>query len=266
MEPTVEEFRGLARSSPWRWRTLRFTVTQHGHSSVPVRAWVARPDWLRVENIDGALLFATDEPPQPGSRSLLTTGGGRVVCDLPPAAEVAPIYGEDGLVAERPGEARYDDPMYQNYLWVAMLDPVELADGADPHSPPGTAVGSPVHLDDLTAVDHRGRLAWEARCRPGDAYWPRCSCCALHLSPQSDAIASPGMPADFVFAESHRVRLDVGTGVCVLSEELGGTRDGWGHEVEIEAVDEAMPESLFHEGRHRRKLFRRRPPARTPGS
>jgi hypothetical protein len=40
----------------------------------------------------------------------------------------------DGLVTVRPRAVSiaYDDPMYENYLWVAMLDPVELADGAQP--------------------------------------------------------------------------------------------------------------------------------------
>lgn len=68
---------------------------------------------------------------------------------------------------------------------------------------------------------------------------------APYFHPQSDVLDSPGVPAGFVFAEAHRVRLDLQTGVCVGSEELGGTRDGWGHQVQIEAVDEAMPESLF---------------------
>lgn len=165
--------------------------------------------------------------------------------DPPPASEVAPVYDVDGLVAKRPAEARYDDPMFNSYHWVAMLDSVELADGADPRLPRGTAVEVPVILDELAEVDHGGRPAWEARCRPSATYWPRCPCCPLLPCPQSDALDSPGMPAGFVFAEAHRVRLDIQTGVCVASEELGGTRDGWGHQVQIEAVDEAMPESLF---------------------
>ena len=96
-----------------------------------MRAWVARPDALRVERLEGALLVADNEPPRPGSRALLTTGGGQVLPDPPPAADTAPVYDEDGLVAERPREVRYDDPMFQSYHWVAMLDPVEQADGVE---------------------------------------------------------------------------------------------------------------------------------------
>ncbi|MHB1713097.1 MAG: hypothetical protein ACYCV7_17205, partial [Acidimicrobiales bacterium] len=229
MELTAERFRALARSSPWRWRTLRFTVSWQGHPSVsattPVRGWLARPDALRVETLDGTLLVASDKPPRPGSHAMLTTRGGRVLRDPPPAIEVAPVSDAGGLVVERPADARYDDPMYQSYQWVAMLDPVELADGADPLLPYGTAVDPPVILDELVEVDHGGRPAWQARCRPSATYCPRCSCCPLLASPQSDALDSPGMPAGFVFAEAHRVRLDPQTGVCVASEELGGTRD-----------------------------------------
>ncbi len=224
-----------------------------------VRAWVARPDALRVESPDGALLVAKNEPPRPGSRALLTTGGGRVLPDPPPAAETTPVCDEDGLVAERPGEARYDDPMFQSYHWVAMLDSVELADGVDPRLPPGARVDPPVLFEEIAEVDHCGRLAWQARCRPSATYWPRCSCCPLLPSPQSDALEGQlGMPAVFVFAEAHRLRLDVQTGVCVYSQELGGTRDGWGHEMKIEAVDESMPEPLFEHRRWpRRSRFRR---------
>jgi len=255
---SAERFRALARSSPWRWRTLLFSVTWNGYATTPVRAWLGRPDALRVDSVDGTLLVATNQAPRPGSRALLTTGGGRVLADPPPAAEVAPRYDTDGLVAERPAEARYDDPIFQSYHWVAMLDPVELADGADPHLPPGRPVDAPVLLDELVEVDHHGRPAWQARCRPGATYWPRCSCCALLLSPQSDALDSPGMPPGFVFAQAHRVRLDVQTGVCVATEELGGTRDGWGHQMRIEMVNEAMPESLFK----RPSRFRKNPFAR----
>ncbi|MPY80421.1 MAG: hypothetical protein GEV04_18580 [Actinophytocola sp.] len=47
------------------------------------------------------------------------------------------------------------------------------------------------------------------------------------------------------YADAHRVRLDVGTGVCVYTEEIGGSRAGSGHDLCIEAVDEPMPDYLF---------------------
>ncbi len=39
--------------------------------------------------------------------------------------------------------------------------------------------------------------------------------------------------------------LDVGTGVCVYSEEIGGSRPGPQHDPRIDAVDEPMPDALF---------------------
>ena len=45
-----------------------------------------------------------------------------------------------------------------------------------------------------------------------------------------------------------RVRLDVGTGVCVLTEAIGGEPMlQSGHEVRIEAVDEPMDDALFRQ-------------------
>jgi hypothetical protein len=71
--PSVEQFFALARSSPWRWSTLRFRVTWRGrmHTSAagfrrePVRAWVARPDALRIETHDGRVLIAGRRPESP---------------------------------------------------------------------------------------------------------------------------------------------------------------------------------------------------------
>jgi hypothetical protein len=42
----------------------------------------------------------------------------------------------------------------------------------------------------------------------------------------------------FTYPDAHRVRLDVGTGVCVANEQLGGTRNGTGHDLAIETVDD----------------------------
>lgn len=99
---------------------------------------------------------------------------------LPPASSVTPVFGEDGLVRRRPTttEARYDDPFYENYYWVAMLDPVELADAQNAFS---ETVGPGTHIESLRAVEHHGRLAWEATLRPTrrcrtSASWPATVC------------------------------------------------------------------------------------------
>lgn len=155
----------------------------------------------------------------------------------------------DGLVVRRPVETGllcYDDPMFQNYRWVAMLDPVELADGlgrgrGDPQPEPVQVLGPHV-------VTHHGRPAWEATLRPTEFYDPRCPCCELLFSAASEQVrVMDGEPTvrdrqpDVAYPDAHRVRLDVATGVCVLTEELGGSRPGAGHDMRIETVDEAVP-------------------------
>ena len=57
------------------------------------------------------------------------------------------------------------------------------------------------------------------------------------------------------YPDAFRVRLDVQTGVCVLTAEIGGLRPGTGHDVRIEAVDEPMDDALFTAPR--RRPFRR---------
>ncbi|MGY1672244.1 hypothetical protein [Geodermatophilus sp. SYSU D00710] len=53
--PDADAFRALARSSPERWTTLRFTERRRRAWawSEPVRAWLRRPDLLRVEDAAG---------------------------------------------------------------------------------------------------------------------------------------------------------------------------------------------------------------------
>lgn len=250
LSPTPTRFRALARSSPWRWRTVRFTVSWRGDSGrEPVRAWVRRPGRQRVETLDGRLLVAETTDP-PVTMVQLSTDGTSGPVAVPWASEVAPVLDADGLVAERPDrwQRPYSDPMFENYRWIAMLDPLELAVG----SPDET--GDPVVVDEVRAVSHAGRPAWEAVLRPRPAYDPTCSCCALLLSAESerweadDSGIGPARRQDptLEYADAHRVRLDLGTGICVLTEEIGGTRAGSGHTLHLDAVDEPMPDDLFH--------------------
>jgi hypothetical protein len=246
-EPSADAFAALARSSPWRWSTLRFSGRWNGDGPWrrPLRAWVRRPDLLRVETLDGELLQVVRQSPQ--RVSVLTSDGG-VPRELPwwtagPSPELRP----DGLVATRPDRLAWDfsldAPMFQDYRWIAMLDPAELADGRDPES---EAVTRAVAVDTVTEVDHGGRPAWEAIVRTTPSYEPRCSCCPLLHSRESDLLeyGPEGVQEDY--PRGYRVRLDVGTGVCVLTEELGGTPRGIaGHDLRIEAVDEPMPDGLF---------------------
>lgn len=268
--PGAEDFRALARSSPLRWSSVRvaFRATGSAGSFLPptaptdpgVRAWVrrrsaVRPSSLRVETLTGDLVQAGVEHQSVGSTSFLMVADddsvaahGTVVPEPPLAPE--PRQRPDGLLAYRPGWAarqRFPDaPMFQNYYWVAMFDPFELTApffGGDDDGPATT-------VEEVTLVDHHGRPAWEALVRPLDGYDPRCSCCPLLDSAQADdaeaeAGAAPQRPPGFAYADAYRVRLDVGTGICVLVAEVGGSRPGNGHDLTIEAVDEPMPDSLF---------------------
>jgi hypothetical protein len=262
LTPTVPRFRALARSSPWRWRSLRFTASWTGPRGtwpMSVRAWVRRPHGLRVETQDGELISAGRSGDRSASRTILTRDGrGGPVWQPVPAADAAPVLDADGLVATRPAGwlVAYDDPMFRDYRWVAMLDPVELADGerrelADPAPEPAT-------VEQLHEVDHAGRPAWEALLRPTQAYDPRCSCCPLLYSwPSARRDLDSGSTRQIdddpaAYASAHRVRLDVGTGVCVLTREVGGPTHGRGHDLVIEAVDPPMPDALFQPPRGRR--------------
>lgn len=251
--PSAADVAALARSSPWRWSTLRFTVRWSGSAgdTQPLRAWLRRPDRLRVETTDGALQQVVHE--SPAEVGVFTFNGEPpYTATLPwwtdPAAP-RPRLRADGLVTVRPdgfSEVSYDAPMYQNYFWVAMLDPVELADGqsADAEtSMPGT------EIDTVTEVEHAGYPAWEAIVRPTPAYDPRCTCCPLLRSREVDLAEAEAGAGDEVvldeYPEAYRIRLDVGTGVCVLTEPIGGSASCSGHELWIEAVDEQMPDELF---------------------
>ncbi len=243
--PSADDFRALARSSPWLWRTLRLTLrtpTPEPHGAARLRAWVSRPRGLRAEDADGRLITAGWWPPADEGMPELTGG---------------PVRRPDGLVAGRPadriGPYRFDDPMLSNYRWVAMLHPFELADGVErdadgssggdwsPQRPPIEVVAAP------RVVEHAGRVAWEAEIVTTPAYAARCSCCPLldgaeaagQLAREGWAQADIGRPT------SWRVRLDRETGVLVQLTEIGGRSATGGWTMRIEAVDEPMPRVMF---------------------
>lgn len=218
-----ETFRALARSSPWRWRSIELTRTLAGDSIIAdrsVRAWIDRPGRMRVVDHEGIehLVDETDAVPAD------------MAVPLAPAAP-APVRRPDGLVAERPSsvDVAYDDPMYENYLWVAMLDPVELSGGVD------------VLAVRETVRD--GRSTLEATVRPTAGYDPRCTCCAMLFGEVAvELLRAEGSgvePEERAYADAFAVALDVETGVCVRLRELGGDKDGSGFDVGIAAVTPA---------------------------
>jgi hypothetical protein len=241
MDATPERFRALARSSPWRWSTLRYVQGQTPSGDDPdrIRVWIRRPKLARVERVDGTLLGVHDDQPQTVTR--LSLRGKAAPEPLPGPQDVEVELDEVGLVRERPGRWQLDTEtaMLGNYYDMALLDPVELADGGD--GGPGATI------EDLQVVDHRGREAWQAVLRPTPGYDPLCPCCSLLLSELFED-SGLGLRKDdphFVYPNGHQVRIDVATGVCVFNEQIGGTRNGAGHDITIEAVDEPMSDELF---------------------
>ena len=93
--------------------------------------------------------------------------------------------------------------------------PHELSDGVD--------------VLEVRTVEHGGRPAWEALLRPTADYQPRCACCPLMRTRETDLME--GLPPLPAYAGLHRVRLDVGTGVCVQTRQVGGPNDGEGHDL-----------------------------------
>jgi hypothetical protein len=249
LQPTTDLFRGLARSSPWRWRTLSFDLHRrplHGpeHS---VHAVVERGVGVQVRLADGA------RHSQRATRSAVgwyEAGSDRPgVSELPFAWELPARLGPEGFVQRRTSYPRTsDDPMWQDYQFVAMLDPVELADGVprDPGGGWGADAVLPPALDvhRLDASLRQRRETWWAEVTPRAEYSPRCSCCPLLFGAVSDApVAQEGGPTavsrdpELTHPTRYLVALDVATGVCVHVEHLDGDWVGRGFSVHITAVD-----------------------------
>lgn len=255
-------FRRLCRSSPWRWKSLRFeaewftgspagptvpaaspglqedytpldslsapATVDRADQAVPepvprVNAWLRRPDALRIEDPEGQLLFSTTSIN--ASRDAFYVSGTRASWLLPPRL-VTPVYDDDGLIARRP-EADYGDPVFGDARWAAMLDPVELAGSAP--VPLEFPLSNRVEIHELSETDHAGRPSLEAVVAPNVTYVPQ----------------AQGFP--LLEAGRTRLRLDLETAVCVYSEALDGPAEGNGHQITIHAVDEYMLDDLFVE-------------------
>ena len=125
--PTPEILRGLAarrRGGGARSRSSCTAVRCTGRttsSSAASCAGSGSTCAFRTGNDNGTTPSAARSPVRPGSPL-----GVRA---LPYAWELPVDVDADGLVVARPREPVADDPMWQDYQFVAMLDPVELADG-----------------------------------------------------------------------------------------------------------------------------------------
>lgn len=249
MTPTVDTFRALARSAPWRARSLHFTYAT-GTGERPSEpsydeCWLERPDTLVVLDADGRRhrLVETADDSEAASSTVLVAAAGE---PLPTADEIAELvrppemtFRADGLADPRPDRLRYefDVPMWDNYYFVAALDPVELS-----HS---------VRVEGLREDEVAGRQVWRAELTPVEGYDPRCggNCCELlwsEVSWHSDCdgvVVAAGesccrpIPQSTVFPLHYDVALDVQTGIVVRSYPVGG-KDGPWLEIDILAVDE----------------------------
>ncbi|KUG55664.1 hypothetical protein AVL62_05005 [Serinicoccus chungangensis] len=240
--PDAEDFRALARSAPWRFTTLHWTHRAHDDGpSGPVgevEAWLNRPWDLTVRR--GDRVWRESSPPY-------STSAWKHRPMTPPTA-AEPLRRPDGLVGRRPGQfgdVDYDDPMVDNFRWVAMLDPVELADGSSPGEHPDVQVEG-VAVTEVSEVELRGRRTWQAVCRPlVGAYDPRCGCCPLLDSVASRLLEyGPDDPALATGRESlptaYLVSLDVRTGIVADVSPRDGDGAGSSFGNEIHAVDEPL--------------------------
>jgi hypothetical protein len=230
--PGVDDFRALAQSSPWRFATMHFTHQRRRTTGSPVggmvEAWLDRGAHRVTVRSPSGVEVAEGAPY--GMSSIGTPPSSR--------RSLEPTLRSDGLVADRPEgwHLQYGDPMWRDYQWTAMLDPVELSHG--------------VQIEDVTATMLRGRLTWSAHCRPlpGEGedwqggYDPRCGCCPLldsaasrlpEYGPDDARLKVDDLPRAYL------VQLDVQTAVAVQIDAM----DGWGGVVlsnEIHDVDRPL--------------------------
>jgi hypothetical protein len=226
--PVSEEtFRSLARSSPWRWESLRFDISWRAPSgsdvqaAAPLLAWLRRPAALRVETADGMLLHSSTG--NETSRDALYVSATRKSWLLAPRL-VTPLYDDTGLVRRRP-EAAYGEAVFGDPRWSSMLDPVELAGNAP------VSMGFPgadrVELSDLVEDVFAQRPVLAATVVPNPTYVP----------------TAPGRP--LAGSGPTRVLLDTGTGICVSTTALEGPHRGAGHDLRILGVDEYLTDDYF---------------------
>ncbi|TWP33879.1 hypothetical protein [Leekyejoonella antrihumi] len=242
--PDADDFRALAQSSPWLFTTLHFTHANYSRGGVetePVEAWLDRASGrVTVRGVDG--VDVAEGVPYGGSPAALHAVAEGDSCESPSDADqlgpTGPVRRPDGLVAERPNGWHFEhgDPMWRDYQWTAMLDPLELHHG--------------VQIDDVAATTRGGRETWSATCRPlmgagedwDGGYDPRCGCCPLLDSTASRTLeygADDPLTLDTELPTAYLVHLDVQTAVVVEVRALDG-RGGLVLRNDIDAVDQPL--------------------------
>ena len=205
--PSVEQFRRLAQSPARSPNWLR----QQSHSQGRWRCTRSGPAIHRVHGVH---------------------------------SDTTPIFDADGLMSALPSVTDswlvdWDDPFYENYQWIAMLNPIELTRSAHDRSSTATVTD----VCEVRVVEHDGRRAWEAIVRTTEEYDARCECCPL-LSGYYNVEAGRWVPGPPV-----AVRLDVQTGICVyVGPTPEGPTEGFDIDVTILAVDEPLHDNMFVRG------------------
>ncbi|ALV44494.1 hypothetical protein SAMN04489740_2109 [Arthrobacter alpinus] len=241
---SAEAFRHICRSSPWRWRTVRFELHRkfptaddggagsawvpgggsgHPAPALALNCWVRRPGALRVESLEGELLASTTKINE--SKDSLFISGNRKPWLLPPSL-VNPVKDSAGYVVRRP-EALYGEPAYGSGRSAAALDPVELA-GEHP-VPLEAPFANVAEIEHIASASHHGRAAIEAILTPNASYRPVFA------------------DAPLLFPGRTAIRIDLETGICVASQSLDGPTAGAGHWMVLLGIDEYMLDDLFEE-------------------
>ncbi len=248
--PTEDRWRALARSSPWLWRTAHFELVRTGADPVRLEAWLDRRRALRVASGDEESVvqelerstsswFGWDERGEPV----------RGTTSEPFPWEVPVEFDADGLITARPsGLEVAEELMWCDYRWVAMLDPVELADGSAERR------GAATELRDIRAGDRHGRLTWWAVVGEGPGYDPRCTCCPLLDGELADRLydAEGGPRASELPRPAEQptrwlIGLDRATGIVVSLQPLDGVSRAGGFELKLYGVDKELDPGLFRD-------------------
>lgn len=250
MQLSEDSFRALARSSPWRWRSLHFT--RRGGEEETVEAWLTRPGELVVRDARGrrhvqhldlnatrGTVSVSVSVADGGEGAAARTEAARILAQpVRWAGDLTPVVRLDGLVAHRPDDwsASYETPFWENYRWAAMLDPVELADGSIERDD-GVVQCEGTVVTDLREGEHRGRPAWRATVAPAEHYEPLCGCCPLLWSRIADVLEyGDEAPAGRNYPIAFEVALDVQAAIVVELVPLGGERPNDTLDVEIHDV------------------------------
>lgn len=268
-EPTEAAFRQLAQDSHRLWSTLEFRHTKPERGTV--HAWLRRPYDLRVEAPDGTVTVETQRPGAPGAGWQLSFAGSPDDA-IVRQAEAALYAGTEPPAGVEVSwtEPADDDPMYENYEWVAMLQPRELGRGEWHDQGRGDGLGNPtastttdtskpapgVVIHRVWAGVRHGRQTWRAEVTPDPgSYEPQCGCCPLLFNAATEAMeygndSRPSQREGTNFTHSTRfeVAIDVQTGVCVGVSHLDGSEIGESLAVQIASVNVPMSDSVFTQG------------------